>query len=150
MERPSTLKRESDTLKDDFDSKPDQFACQHCKAVLSSAKNLRRHLRDTHNLDTTPTVCIDVKNGIYVTAKYDHSPVFPFHIIKSTNPPKIDCEEEKCRQFMWIAQSSGNPGKECIHLERTNRGKPYTKPAALTSTSLQDMLSKGLMSSEWV
>ncbi|KAL7402512.1 hypothetical protein ABVT39_015981 [Epinephelus coioides] len=94
-------------------------------------------------------ICIDVKNGIYVTPKYDHSRVFPIHVIKSTNPPKIDCEEEKCRQFMRIAWSSGNPGKECIHLERTNRGKPYTKPAVLTSTSLQDMLSKGLMSSEW-
>ncbi|KAL7369719.1 hypothetical protein ABVT39_006702 [Epinephelus coioides] len=50
---------------------------------------------------------------------------------------------------MRIAWSSRNPGKECIHLERTKRGKPYTKPAVLTSTSLQDMLNKGLMSSEW-
>ncbi|XP_059188087.1 uncharacterized protein si:ch211-10d23.5 [Centropristis striata] len=149
QERPSTLKRKSDTLKDDFDSKRDQYACQHCKAVLSSTKNLRRHIRDTHNLDTTPTICIDVKKGIYVTPKYDHSPVFPIHVVKSTNPPKIDCEEENCRQFMRIAHSSGSPGKECLHLERTNRGKPYSKPAALTSTSLKDMLSKGLMSSEW-
>ncbi|KAM4559246.1 uncharacterized protein PAE49_013719 [Odontesthes bonariensis] len=152
-EKPSTFKRKHDSLKDDseenLDSKPDHFACQHCKAVLSSAKNLRRHIRDIHNLDATPALCIDVKNGIYVTPKYDHSPIFPIHFIKSTNPPKMYCEEEKCRQFMRIAGTSGNPGKECIHLERANRGKPYTKPAVLTSTSLQDMLSKGLMSYEW-
>lgn len=50
---------------------------------------------------------------------------------------------------MQIAWSTGNPGKECSHLERTSKAKPYIKPAVLTTTSLQDMLSKGLMSSEW-
>ena len=47
---------------------------------------------------------------------------------------------------MQIARSSGNPGKECKHLERTKNAKP----AVLISASLQDMLSKGIMSSEWI
>jgi len=37
-------------------------------------------------------ICIDQRNGIYVTPKYDHIPVFPIHVLKSTNPPNIDCE----------------------------------------------------------
>jgi len=65
-------------------------------------------------------ICIDQRNGIYVTPKYDHIPVFPIHVLKSTNPPNIDCEIENCRRFMQIAWSSGNPGKVCVHLERTN------------------------------
>lgn len=130
-------------------SKPGHFACPHCTAFLSAQKNLKRHIRDIHSIDCTPMVCVDVKNGIYVTPKYDHSPVFPIHVIKSTTLQKIDCEVQKCRRFMQIAWSSGNPGKECAHLERTANAKSYIKPAALTSTSLQDMLSKGLMSSEW-
>ena len=93
--------------------------------------------------------CIDIRNGIYVTPRYGHSPFLPIHVIKSTYPPKIDCEVDKCRKFMRIAWSSGNPGKECVHLERTTNAKPYAKPAILTSTSIQDMQSKGLMSSEW-
>lgn len=85
----------------------------------------------------------------FVTPKYEHSPVFPIHVIKSTNPPNIDCEVDSCRRFMQIAWSSGNPGKEYMHLERTKNAKCYVQPAALQCTSLKDMLSKGLMSSEW-
>lgn len=94
-------------------------------------------------------ICVETVNGIYVTPKHDHSPVVPIHVMKSTNPPKIDCEVENCRKFMQIAWSSGNPGKECVHLERTKNAKQYMTPAVLKSASLQDMLSKGLMSSDW-
>ena len=87
--------------------------------------------------------------GIYVSPKYDHSPLVPIHVIKSTSLQKIDCEVPNCRKCMQIAWSSGNPGKECWHLERTSKAKPYIKSAVLTSTSLQDMLSRGLLSSEW-
>ncbi|KAK0156410.1 hypothetical protein N1851_000280 [Merluccius polli] len=74
----------------------DEFTCPHCTAVLSAPKNLKRHIRDVHNIDTTPMTCIDIRNGIYVTPKYGHSPFFPIHVIKSTYPPKIDCEVNKC------------------------------------------------------
>lgn len=94
-------------------------------------------------------VCVDVRNGIYVTAKYEHSPVFPIHVIKSTTSQKMDCEVPNCRKFMQIALSSGNPGKECSHLERTSKAKLYIKPGVLNTGSLQDMMSKGLMSTEW-
>ncbi|XP_030581204.1 uncharacterized protein LOC115777435 [Archocentrus centrarchus] len=96
--------------------------------------------------------CIDVINGIYVTPEHtetEPNPAFPIHVVKSTNPPQIDCELEKCRRFMEMARSFGNPGKECVHLERTKNARPYVKPATLTSESLQDMLSSGRMSSEW-
>lgn len=36
-----------------------------------------------------------------------------------------------------------------ICLERTKHAKQYVKPAVLKSASMQDMLSKGLMSSDW-
>lgn len=149
----SMLKKKPDDVTGDptekQDSKKNSFVCPHCTAVLSSAKNLQRHIKEVHNIDATTMICVDAMNGIYVTQKYNHSPVFPIHVIKSTNPPNIDCEVEKCRRFMKIAWSSGNPGKECAHLERTKNAKPYIKPAELQCTTLQDMLSKGLMSSEW-
>lgn len=157
-EKSSSLKRKADDMTSDstekLDTKPDLktqklFPCPHCKAVLSAPKNLRRHIRDAHNYDTTPMICIDAMNGIYVTPKYVHSPIFPINVIKSTNPPNIDCEVQNCRRFMQIAWSSGNPGKECAHLERTKNAKSYVKPAVLQCTSLKEMLSKGLMSSEW-
>ena len=66
-------------------SKPGHFACT---AVLSAQKNLKRHIRDVHDIDCTPLVCVDVKNGIYVTPKYDHSPLFPIPVIKSTTLQK--------------------------------------------------------------
>lgn len=85
----------------------------------------------------------------FVTPKHGHSPFIPIHVMKSTNPPRLDCEIEDCRKLMQIAWSSRNPGKECVHLERTKHAKQYVKPAVLQSTSLQEMLQKGLMSSDW-
>uniref|UniRef100_A0A096MCW4 C2H2-type domain-containing protein n=1 Tax=Poecilia formosa TaxID=48698 RepID=A0A096MCW4_POEFO len=132
-----------------MESKTEQFACPHCTSMLSTYRNLTRHIRDVHYIEKTPMTCVDFVHGLYATPKHDHSPVFPIHVMKSTNPPTIDCELEQCRKFMQIAWSSGNPGKECVHLERTKHAKQYVKPAVLKSASLQDMLSKGLMSSEW-
>lgn len=50
---------------------------------------------------------------------------------------------------MQIAITSGNPGNECLHLERTKHAQPYSKPADLTLHSLDDMSKKGLISKEW-
>lgn len=50
---------------------------------------------------------------------------------------------------MQIAWSSGDPGNECVHLERTSKAKPDIKLAVLKCESPQDMMSKGLMPSEW-
>ena len=147
-EKISSLKRKADDVTSDSKldlKKPFPCPCPHCKAVLSAPTNLR-HIRDAHNFDTTPMICIDARSGLYVTPKYDHSPVFPIHVLKSTNPPNIDCEVENCCRCMQI--SSGNPGKECVHLERTKNAKSYVKPAVLQCNSLKDMLSKGLMSSK--
>lgn len=135
--------------KDNLESKADHFACPHCTSLLSSYKNLQRHIREVHSIETTPMICVDLVNGLYVTPKHDHSPVFPIYVVKSINPPKIDCEMEGCCRFMQIACSSGNPGKECIHLERTKHAKRYMNPAVLKLDSLKDMLCKGLMSSDW-
>lgn len=135
--------------KDNLESKEDHFACPHCTSLLSSYKNLQRHIREVHSIETTPMICVDRVNGLYVTPKHDHGPFLPIHVVKSTNPPKIDCEMENCRRFMQITWSSGNPGKECIHLEWSKNAKRYIKPAVLKLDSLQDMISKGLMSSDW-
>ncbi|XP_070404893.1 uncharacterized protein [Nothobranchius furzeri] len=149
----NTLKRKLKDItgeeKDSSDSKTENFCCPHCTAFLSSHKNLQRHIRDVHSIETMPMICVDIRNGLYVTPKHEHSPHFPIHVVKSTNPPKIDCEVENCRKFMQIAWSSGNPGKECVHLERTKHAKQYVKPAELTPASLKVMLEKGLMSTEW-
>lgn len=155
-ENPSTTKRKAENMTDEsteemqfVKSKHRHFPCPHCTAVFSVQKNLKHHVKDVHDIDCTPMVCIDVRNGIYVKPKYGHSHVFPIHVIKSTTSQPMDCEIPKCRKCMQIAWLSGNPGKECAHLERTSKAKPCIKPAVLTCESLQDMMSKGLMSSDW-
>lgn len=93
-----SLKRRADMTSDStekLDSKPELktqklFPCPHCKPVLSALRNLQTHIRDAHNYDTTPMIRIDARNGIYVTSKYDHGPLLPIHVIKSTNPPNTD------------------------------------------------------------
>ncbi|XP_016402574.1 uncharacterized protein LOC107735388, partial [Sinocyclocheilus rhinocerous] len=47
---------------------------------------------------------------------------------------------------MSIAANSGNPGKECFHLERTRTATSYSPPPALRNESLQEMQEKGLCS----
>lgn len=115
-EKPSTSKRKANTDDSINDTNPNSSACPHCTAVLSAPKNLKRHIRDVHNLDTSPMMCIDIRNGIYVTAKYDHSPFFPIHVIKSTQP-QLDCEVEKCDCLVirqsWKGMCSLGKDKDC-------------------------------------
>lgn len=94
-------------------------------------------------------MCVDSQKGIYVTPKYSHGPLLPIHVVKSTTTPQIECEVANCQQLMLIGGSSGNPGKECVHLERTPHADAYTPPASLTVQSLQAMKDKGLISKEW-
>ncbi len=49
-------------------------------------------------------------------------------------------------RLMSIAANSGNPGKECFHLERTRTATSYSPPTALHNESLQEMQEKGLCS----
>uniref|UniRef100_A0AAQ4PPL1 C2H2-type domain-containing protein n=1 Tax=Gasterosteus aculeatus aculeatus TaxID=481459 RepID=A0AAQ4PPL1_GASAC len=123
--------------------------CMLCSASLSSHSNLRRHIRDLHNRPTIPIMCIDPDNGIYVTPRHDASRLIPIHVIKSTSAPNIDCEVSLCRKLMDVATASGNPGKECVHLERVKHADPYVPPESVKKNSLQEMLDKGLISTEW-
>ncbi|XP_054873909.1 uncharacterized protein LOC129350679 [Amphiprion ocellaris] len=68
----------------------EKLSCQHCGTSFSTFSNLRKHLRQVHNINTLPMVYIDSKNGIYVTPRFEHGPLFPIHVIKSTNTPTID------------------------------------------------------------
>lgn len=45
---------------------------------------------------------------------------------------------------MDIAKASGNPVKECVHLERVKYADPYVPAASVKNDSLQEMLDKGL------
>ncbi|XP_067227090.1 uncharacterized protein [Chanodichthys erythropterus] len=98
-----------------------------------------------HGLDQ-PMLCIDEKNAIYVTPKELHGPRVPIHIIKSLLLGKLYCESEICRDMAKIAARSGHPGTECHHLQRTNSAQRYIPPPPLNTTSLDQMLNKGLMS----
>lgn len=86
------------------------------------------------------------KNGLYVTAKHSHGVRLPVHVQKCLPARLYDCEVDECRDFMSIAAQSGNPGKECYHLERTRRAHVYIPPPALNTESLNDMVKKGIMS----
>ncbi|XP_056298965.1 uncharacterized protein LOC130211941 [Pseudoliparis swirei] len=50
---------------------------------------------------------------------------------------------------MELANASGYPGKECIHLERIKYADLYVPPASVQHISLQEMLDKALISTEW-
>lgn len=91
-------------------------------------------------------MCIDPKNGLYVTTKHSHGVRLPVHVQKCLPARLYDCEVDECRDFMSIAAQSGNPGKECYHLERTRRAHVYIPPPALNTESLNDMVKKGIMS----
>lgn len=56
------------------------------------------------------------------------------------------CEVETCMDYMSIAANSGNPEKECFHLERVKTATSYSTSAALRTESSQEMLEKGLFS----
>lgn len=53
---------------------------------------------------------------------------------------------EECRDYIAIAAQSGNPGKECHHLERTKKTSAYIPPPALQEKTVKEMFEKGLLS----
>ncbi len=91
-------------------------------------------------------ICIDSVNGIYVTTKESHGMRLPIQVQKSSVLKYFACEVQACTDFMSIAANSGNPGKECFHLERTRTATSYSPPTALCNESLQEMQEKGLCS----
>ncbi|XP_073668887.1 uncharacterized protein [Paramisgurnus dabryanus] len=93
-----------------------------------------------------PIFCIDERNGIFVTPKDAHGPRVPLHVKKRMVSGSVACESSVCRDFMRIGVESGNPGLECIHLQRTNRAVCYSTPASLREDSLQSMVDNGLLS----
>ena len=102
-----------------------------------------------HSLPSKPIICVDKHNGLYVTPKNDTGGVIhPIHVAKSTVTQIIDCENEECRTAMQLAFSLGLPGQECSHLLRANQAQPYVAQACLLPEVLEDMKTKGLLSSE--
>ncbi|XP_055023112.2 uncharacterized protein [Misgurnus anguillicaudatus] len=91
--------------------------------------------------------CIDPKNGLYITTKNSHGVRLPIHTQKCIPERKYDCEVEECRDFMNIAAQGGDPGKECLHLERTRNSLPYITPAVLCNESINEVVDKGIVSS---
>ncbi|XP_062371647.1 uncharacterized protein LOC134059102 [Sardina pilchardus] len=120
--------------------------CPDCSSKFSNASNLRRHERTHHGREYPPVICVDAKNGIFVTPKDPSGPRFPVHMVKSVVEQKLACELAVCRDFMKIATESGNPGTECQHLRRTNESVCYSAPPTLTAASLQLMVNQGLFS----
>ncbi|XP_016324893.1 uncharacterized protein LOC107675163 [Sinocyclocheilus anshuiensis] len=132
---------------DNEDKTPDnKAACQKCGILFTTTSNLRRHERLQHSQDQQPILCIDAKNAIYVTPKYLHGPRVPIHIRKSFTLQILLCELEECWDFMKAQAQSGNPGKECRHLLRTNQARLYVPPPPLCINSLEEMSHKHLLS----
>ncbi|XP_067308141.1 uncharacterized protein [Pseudorasbora parva] len=119
--------------------------CHICGLHFSTTSNLKRHEREQHD-GQEPMICIDPKNGLYVTTKHSHGVRLPIHLQKCLPARLYDCEVEECRDFMSIAAQSGNPGKECYHLERTRKAHAYIPPPALNNKSVKEMAEKGLIS----
>ncbi|XP_072563139.1 uncharacterized protein [Paramormyrops kingsleyae] len=120
--------------------------CKVCHLGFTNISNLRRHEKVQHDKERQPIICIDAKNGIFVTPKDPHGPRVPVHVCKSVLSQTISCELPICKDFMAIALKSGNPGMECQHLVRTNKALAYTPPPPLAETSIQLMSDRGLIS----
>ncbi|XP_050987564.1 uncharacterized protein LOC127178630, partial [Labeo rohita] len=119
--------------------------CRICGINFTTTSNLRRHEKEQHDGEE-PMMCIDTKNGLYVTTNHSHGVRLPIHVQKCLPARLYDCEVDECRDFMSIAAQSGNPGKECYHLERTRKAHVYIPPPALNTESLNDTVKKGIMS----
>ncbi|CAM4298492.1 unnamed protein product [Leuciscus chuanchicus] len=119
--------------------------CPICGIHFSTTSNLRRHEKEQHD-GQEPMMCIDPKNGLYVTTKHSHGIRLPIHVQKCLPARLYDCEVDECRDFMSIAAQSGNPGKECYHLERTRKALSYIPPPILKNESVNEMVEKGLIS----
>ncbi|KAL1277206.1 hypothetical protein QQF64_023879 [Cirrhinus molitorella] len=138
--------------------------CPKCQHILCRAPDFKKHLQN-HDLVVTsktankqekvpssqnrkarkhvkeqpPVICIDERNGIFVTPKDTHGPRVPVHVKKQIVSGSIACESPLCHDFMRIGVESGNPGMECEHLQRTNRAVCYSAPPALREDALQSM-----------
>ncbi|XP_073685728.1 uncharacterized protein [Garra rufa] len=145
--------------------------CPKCQHILCRAPDFKKHLHN-HDLVVTskvtnkpeevpslqnpkarqyvkeqpPVICIDERNGIFVTPKDAHGPRVPIHVKKQIVSGSIACESPLCHDFMRIGVESGNPGMECDHLQRTNRAVCYSAPPALREDALQSMVDNGLLS----
>ncbi|XP_043080591.1 si:ch211-10d23.5 isoform X3 [Puntigrus tetrazona] len=145
--RPTAVLLESLRTDREDETKPgNKAACQKCGILFTTTSNLRRHERLQHGHDQQPILCIDAKNAIYVTPKYLHGPRVPIHIRKSFTSQVLLCELEECWDFMKAQAQSGNPGKECRHLVRTNHARHYVPPPPLCVNSLDEMGHKQLLS----
>ncbi|XP_076132941.1 uncharacterized protein LOC143114989 [Alosa pseudoharengus] len=125
---------------------PDQPECPECFIKFHNPSNLRRHQAMRHGQKHPPVICVDYKNGIFVTPKDGSGPRIPIHVVKLIVGQRISCESSVCRDFMQIAADSGNPGTECKHLIRTNKSLPHSTPPPLMAGSLQLMVDMGLLS----
>ncbi|KAL7866110.1 hypothetical protein SRHO_G00113570 [Serrasalmus rhombeus] len=121
-------------------------SCQKCDSLFANPSNLRRHKRQQNCRQEQHMVCVDAKNGLYVTPKDPQGTKFPIHICKSLVSQSFVCELDSCRDFMKMAAQSGNPGKECYHLERTRNARCYSPPPPLCNASLEEMVEKGIIS----
>ncbi|XP_056123315.1 uncharacterized protein LOC130101559 [Rhinichthys klamathensis goyatoka] len=121
------------------------FMCCHCSSSFTTAGSLRRHENEFH-ATTDPVYCVDVQQGVFITAKNSRGQRVPIHMQKSTTSQVIACEVAECREFMTLAKLSGKPGAECEHLIRVSSAPPYIPPEPVREETLKTMQEKGLMS----
>ncbi|XP_062340772.1 uncharacterized protein LOC134039038 [Osmerus eperlanus] len=129
----------------DFVKRVDGLDCPYCpkQTVCSSTHLQNTHLKFAVHFQDSG---IDRKRGVYFTAKDLKSQWVPIHVCKSTSNQTISCEVDTCCEFMSIAERSGQPGKECVHLCRVQNATNHPPPALLNQTTLEEMVNKGLVS----
>ncbi|XP_049341268.1 uncharacterized protein LOC103037290 isoform X1 [Astyanax mexicanus] len=128
------------------DTPEERPPCQKCDSLFATPPNFRQQSKQQNGKHEQPMLCVDAKNGIYVTPKDSEGTSIPIHICKSLVAQSFLCELDSCREFMSMAAQSGNPGKECFHLERTKNARCYSPPPPLCNASLEEMAEKGILS----
>ena len=130
----------------DGDPTSKAFRCPYCPKEYGSQKILKRHQAFCHLKSSEIMQCIDPKNSIYVTTKNICGGIrMPVHVVKG--PKSSACEVPLCEDMMAIQARAGNPGFECIHLQRASQ--PYVRQESLHLESLREMKRQTLMTKHW-
>ncbi|XP_077076588.1 uncharacterized protein LOC143729292 [Siphateles boraxobius] len=130
--------------------------CPMC-SILINKTNLQKHIERKHSdqseLDTGDTFqltseCIDETNGIFTVLKIVKGHSAPLHVQYKTmgENHRILCESNECQINIDIAQRSGIPSYQCVHISAANFCKSSAEPVSLKEEVLTAIVRGKLFS----
>lgn len=126
-----------------------KITCPKCHIIINKI-NLQKHIERKHpdesvfGIDDTfqlTTQCIDQTNGIYAVIKVVKGNSFPVHVKYQTwGENQTVCESNECQVNMGIAQKSGIPSYQCMHISAASMCKSLADQVSLKEDILTEMV----------